>query len=167
MLVKGLPVKGLAAEFAQYSIRVNALEPGFIYLSFACRKFCYCSTDIISQQISSFTATEQTGGMEKRTREYQAQSVPLRRFAEPHEQADSALFLFSPNISTRKSTQLIKYKSVLTVTVIHFFFYDRPRTLLGLVSDPMVDSLITSRNLCSDVFHPVLVVRRIVFYALS
>jgi len=67
-------VKGLAAEFAKYSIRVNALEPGF-------------------------TATEQTSGMDKSIRDYQAESVPLRRFAEPHEQGDPALFLISPSAS--------------------------------------------------------------------
>lgn len=63
-------VKGLAAEFAQYGIRVNALEPGF-------------------------TATEQTSVMDKKIRDYQAESVPLRRFAEPKEQGDPALFLIS------------------------------------------------------------------------
>lgn len=47
----------------------------------------------------SFTATEQTSGMDKSIRDYQAESVPLRRFAEPHEQGDPALFLISPSAS--------------------------------------------------------------------
>lgn len=67
-------VKGLAAEFAPYGIRVNALEPGF-------------------------TNTEQTSVMDKKIRDYQAESVPLRRFGEPHEQGDPALFLISPSAS--------------------------------------------------------------------
>lgn len=63
-------VKGLAAEFAKYSIRVNALEPGF------------CNT-------------EQTSVMDKNIRDAQAASVPMGRFSEPHEQAYPALFLLS------------------------------------------------------------------------
>lgn len=74
-------VKGLAAEFAQYHIRVNALEPGF-------------------------TNTEQTSVMEKSIRDYQASSVPLRRFAEPHEQGDAALFLISESASYITGTHL-------------------------------------------------------------
>jgi len=37
--------------------------------------------------------------MDKSIRDYQAESVPLRRFAEPHEQGDPALFLISPSVS--------------------------------------------------------------------
>lgn len=37
--------------------------------------------------------------MEQKIRDYQAESVPLRRFAEPHEQGDPALFLISPSAS--------------------------------------------------------------------
>lgn len=74
-------VKGLAAEFAPLGIRVNALEPGF-------------------------TNTEQTSVMEKSIRDYQASSVPLRRFAEPHEQGDAALFLISDSASYITGTQL-------------------------------------------------------------
>ena len=63
-------VKGLAAEFAQYGVRVNALEPGF------------CNT-------------EQTSGMEKKIRDFQASSVPMGRFSEPKEQGEPAAFLLS------------------------------------------------------------------------
>lgn len=63
-------VKGLAAEFAQYGIRVNALEPGF------------CDT-------------EQTSHMDAKIRDYQASTVPLKRFSEPKEQGEPAVFLLS------------------------------------------------------------------------
>lgn len=63
-------VKGLAAEFAKYNIRVNALEPGF------------CNT-------------EQTSVMDKSIRDYQASSVPMGRFSEPHEQGAPCVFLLS------------------------------------------------------------------------
>lgn len=63
-------VKGLAAEWSKHGIRVNALEPGF------------CNT-------------EQTSGMDVKIRDYQAQSVPLGRFSEPHEQGYPAVFLLS------------------------------------------------------------------------
>jgi mannitol 2-dehydrogenase (NADP(+)) len=63
-------VKGLAAEFAKYKIRVNALEPGF------------CNT-------------EQTSVMDKTIRDYQASSVPMGRFSEPHEQGAPCVFLLS------------------------------------------------------------------------
>lgn len=63
-------VKGLAAEWAPHGIRVNALEPGF------------CET-------------EQTSGMDVKIRDWQASSVPLRRFSKPEEQGDCALWLLS------------------------------------------------------------------------
>lgn len=67
-------VKGLAAEWAQHGIRVNALEPGF------------CNT-------------EQTSVMDKKIRDYQASSVPMGRFSEPHEQAAPAVFMLSEHAS--------------------------------------------------------------------
>ena len=63
-------VRGLAAEFAKYNIRVNALEPGF------------CNT-------------EQTSVMDKSIRDYQASTVPMGRFSEPHEQGAPCVFLLS------------------------------------------------------------------------
>ncbi|PKI83651.1 sorbose reductase [Malassezia vespertilionis] len=74
-------VKGLAAEWAQYGIRVNALEPGF------------CNT-------------EQTSGMDQKIRDYQAASVPMGRFSEPHEQAAPALFLLSEHASYMTGHQI-------------------------------------------------------------
>ncbi|PWZ02000.1 putative NADP-dependent mannitol dehydrogenase [Testicularia cyperi] len=66
--------KCLAAEWATHGIRVNILEPGF------------CNT-------------EQTSGMDASIRDYQASSIPLRRFSEPHEQADPAILLLSDKAS--------------------------------------------------------------------
>ena len=66
--------KCLAAEWAKHGIRVNMLEPGF------------CNT-------------EQTSGMDKSIRDFQAASVPLGRFSEPHEQADPAVLLLSDKAS--------------------------------------------------------------------
>lgn len=66
--------KCLAAEWAKHSIRVNILEPGF------------CNT-------------EQTSGMDKKVRDFQASSIPLGRFSEPHEQADPAVLLLSDKAS--------------------------------------------------------------------
>ncbi|KAL4399314.1 oxidoreductase [Malassezia pachydermatis] len=74
-------VKGLAGEFAKYKIRVNALEPGF------------CNT-------------EQTSGMDKSIRDYQASSVPMGRFSEPSEQAGPAVFLLSEHASYMTGTQI-------------------------------------------------------------
>jgi sorbose reductase len=54
---------------------------------------------LLSFCLDRFTATEQTSGMEQSIKDYQAESVPLRRFAEPHEQGDPALFLISPSVS--------------------------------------------------------------------
>ena len=67
-------VKGLAGEWAQHSIRVNALEPGF------------CNT-------------EQTSVMDAKIRDFQAASVPMGRFSEPAEQAGPAVFLLSEHAS--------------------------------------------------------------------
>lgn len=66
--------KCLAAEWAQHGIRVNILEPGF------------CNT-------------EQTSGMDAKVRDFQASSIPLKRFSEPHEQADPAILLLSDKAS--------------------------------------------------------------------
>lgn len=74
-------VKGLAAEWAPYGIRVNALEPGF------------CNT-------------EQTSGMDPKVREWQASSVPLGRFSEPHEQGEPAVLLLSDKASYITGTHL-------------------------------------------------------------
>jgi len=67
-------VKALAAEWAPIGIRVNALEPGF------------CNT-------------EQTSGMDPKIRDFQASSIPLKRFSEPHEQAEPAVMLLSEKAS--------------------------------------------------------------------
>ncbi|KAF8179848.1 NADP-dependent mannitol dehydrogenase MtDH [Pholiota molesta] len=66
--------KGLAAEWAQYGIRVNALSPGYVN-------------------------TDQTSHMDEATRDFQAKSLPLGRFAEPHEMAGQALLLLSDHAS--------------------------------------------------------------------
>ncbi len=74
-------VRGLSAEWAPLGIRVNALEPGF------------CNT-------------EQTSGMDASIREFQAKSVPLGRFSEPHEQAGPAMMLLSDAASYITGSQL-------------------------------------------------------------
>ncbi|EST08221.1 NAD(P)-binding domain protein [Kalmanozyma brasiliensis GHG001] len=66
--------KCLAAEWAPHGIRVNILEPGF------------CNT-------------EQTSGMDQKIRDYQANTVPLGRFSEPHEQAEPCILLLSDKSS--------------------------------------------------------------------
>ncbi|PWN86802.1 putative NADP-dependent mannitol dehydrogenase [Acaromyces ingoldii] len=66
--------KALAAEWAPYGIRLNILEPG------------YCNT-------------EQTSKMASEIRDFQAHSVPLQRFSEPHEQAFPAVMLLSSHAS--------------------------------------------------------------------
>lgn len=63
-------VKGMAAEWAQYGIRVNTLSPGYVN-------------------------TDQTKHMDKKVREYQARQLPLKRFAEPEEMTGQALLLLS------------------------------------------------------------------------
>lgn len=67
-------MKGLAAEWATHGIRVNALSPGYVN-------------------------TDQTSGMEARVLENQAKTVPLGRFAEPHEMAGQAVLLLSDHAS--------------------------------------------------------------------
>ncbi|KIM36361.1 hypothetical protein M413DRAFT_449238 [Hebeloma cylindrosporum] len=62
--------KGLAAEWAQYGIRVNAVSPGYVI-------------------------TDQTLVMDPKIRDFQAKSVPLGRFAEPQEMTAQALLLLS------------------------------------------------------------------------
>ncbi|WFC99038.1 sorbose reductase [Malassezia yamatoensis] len=74
-------VKGLAAEWAEHGIRVNALEPGF------------CNT-------------EQTSVMDKKIRDFQAASLPLGRFSEPHEQAAPTVFLLSEHASYITGSQI-------------------------------------------------------------
>ncbi|PCH37430.1 putative NADP-dependent mannitol dehydrogenase [Wolfiporia cocos MD-104 SS10] len=65
---------GLAAEWAQYHIRVNAVAPGYV-------------------------ETDQTSGMEESIRTYQAAGLPLGRFSRPHEMAPQALLLLSDHAS--------------------------------------------------------------------
>jgi len=66
--------KGLASEWAQHKIRVNALSPGYVN-------------------------TDQTSGMDKKIRDYQAKGVLLGRFAEPDEMSGQALLLLSDHAS--------------------------------------------------------------------
>jgi len=66
--------KGLAAEWAPYKIRVNALSPGYVN-------------------------TAQTSVMAKNIRDHQAYNLPLGRFAEPHEMSGQALLLLSDHAS--------------------------------------------------------------------
>jgi len=73
--------KCLAAEWAEHGIRVNALEPGF------------CET-------------EQTSGMEQSVRDFQASSIPLKRFSTPKEQAEPALWLLSEGAAYITGSQL-------------------------------------------------------------
>lgn len=62
--------KGLAAEWAQYGIRVNTMSPGYV-------------------------ETAQTSGMDIKIRNYQAANVPLKRFAQPHEMVGQTVLLLS------------------------------------------------------------------------
>ncbi|KAF8965788.1 NADP-dependent mannitol dehydrogenase MtDH [Flammula alnicola] len=66
--------KGLAAEWAQYGIRVNAVSPGYVN-------------------------TDQTSHMDKSIRDFQANGIPLGRFAEPQEMTGQALLLLSDHAS--------------------------------------------------------------------
>ncbi|GJJ14622.1 hypothetical protein Clacol_008888 [Clathrus columnatus] len=63
-------VKGLAAEWAPYNIRVNAVSPGYVN-------------------------TDQTSHMDPKLREHQANNIPLKRFAEPNEIAAQAVLLLT------------------------------------------------------------------------
>ncbi|EGG09852.1 uncharacterized protein MELLADRAFT_55312 [Melampsora larici-populina 98AG31] len=66
--------KCLAAEWADHSIRVNMLSPGYV-------------------------KTDQTSHMDAKLREFQADGVPLKRFAEPEEMAGQAILLLSKRAS--------------------------------------------------------------------
>ncbi|KAI0050425.1 NAD(P)-binding protein [Auriscalpium vulgare] len=66
--------KGLASEWAKHSIRVNALSPGYVN-------------------------TDQTSGMDKKVRDFQANTVLLGRFAEPEEMTGQAILLLSDHAS--------------------------------------------------------------------
>ncbi|KAF8838726.1 NADP-dependent mannitol dehydrogenase MtDH [Paxillus ammoniavirescens] len=66
--------KGLAAEWAKNNIRVNTVSPGYVN-------------------------TDQTNHMDRAIRQHQAENVPLRRFAEPHEITGQALLLLSDKAS--------------------------------------------------------------------
>ncbi|CAH7684645.1 hypothetical protein PPACK8108_LOCUS18984 [Phakopsora pachyrhizi] len=66
--------KCLAAEWAEHSIRVNVLSPGYV-------------------------KTDQTSHMDPKFREFQADGVPLKRFAEPEEMAGIVILLLSSRSS--------------------------------------------------------------------
>ncbi|OAV89420.1 NADP-dependent mannitol dehydrogenase [Puccinia triticina 1-1 BBBD Race 1] len=66
--------KCLAAEWADKSIRVNMLSPGYV-------------------------KTDQTSHMDLSLRDFQADGVPLKRFAEPEEMAGQAILLLSSKAS--------------------------------------------------------------------
>lgn len=66
--------KCLAAEWADQSIRVNMISPGYV-------------------------KTDQTSHMDPKFREFQADGIPLKRFAEPVEMAGQAILLLSSRAS--------------------------------------------------------------------
>jgi NAD(P)-dependent dehydrogenase (short-subunit alcohol dehydrogenase family) len=66
--------KGLAAEWAQYGIRVNSVSPGYVN-------------------------TDQTAHMDPKFREFQAAGIPLKRFAEPEEIVGQTVLLLSDHAS--------------------------------------------------------------------
>ena len=82
-------VKGLASEWAQYDIRVNAVCPG--YGGFLSRG-APCASPLTA---TPTVDTDQTSGMEQSVRDHQAGGVPLGRFAQPHEMAPQTLLLLS------------------------------------------------------------------------
>ncbi|PPQ65924.1 hypothetical protein CVT24_011257, partial [Panaeolus cyanescens] len=74
--------KGLAAEWAPFNIRVNAISPGYVN-------------------------TDQTSHMDKAVRDFQAGSLPLGRFAEPDEMTGQALLLLSDYASYMTGTEYV------------------------------------------------------------
>ncbi|KAF9045196.1 mannitol dehydrogenase from agaricus Bisporus [Panaeolus papilionaceus] len=74
--------KGLAAEWAPYKIRVNAISPGYVN-------------------------TDQTAHMDKAVRDYQAGSLPLGRFAEPDEMTGQAILLLSDYSTYMTGTEYV------------------------------------------------------------
>lgn len=76
---------GLAAHYARYGIRINAINPGFTY------------TGRVDQAV---TLEAQRRGISKEQALREAESrIPLGRFAQPQEVADLALFLASARAS--------------------------------------------------------------------
>lgn len=70
--------KGLAAEWAQYGIRVNALSPGYGKQLWKKKKaILNCIVDHLFA-----VNTDQTAHMDQVIRDFQAKSLPLGRFAE-------------------------------------------------------------------------------------
>lgn len=65
---------------------------------------------------SRFCNTEQTSGMDPKIREWQASSVPLKRFSEPHEQGEPAVLLLSDKASYITGTQLREFVFVASLT---------------------------------------------------
>ncbi|KAF8523684.1 NADP-dependent mannitol dehydrogenase [Hysterangium stoloniferum] len=63
-------VRGLAAEWAPYGIRVNCVSPGYVN-------------------------TDQTSHMEASLKGFQANGIPLKRFAEPQEMAGQVVLLLT------------------------------------------------------------------------
>lgn len=61
-----------------------------------------------------FCNTEQTSGMNPHIRDWQASSVPLKRFSEPREQGEPAVLLFSDKASYMTGIALREY-SVVTL----------------------------------------------------
>ena len=70
--------KGLATEWAEYGIRVNAVSPGY-----GGRIYSLCNA-VFGDDLTNPIAvnTDQTSVMEAKIRDFQARSVPLGRFAE-------------------------------------------------------------------------------------
>lgn len=70
-------VKGLAAEWAKYGIRINAISPGY-------GQFIELNAKKVFDPMFSCdkVKTDQTSHMDPKIRDYQAKSLPLGRFAE-------------------------------------------------------------------------------------